>query len=342
MRYKLLGSSGLRVSELALGTMTFGTDWGWGADRDEARRIFTHYAEAGGNFIDTACNYTNGSSEEFVGDFISGARARYVVATKYTLTKDPTDPNAGGNSRKSMVQTLEGSLRRLGTDYVDLFWLHAWDALTPVEEIMRGLDDLVRAGKVLYVGVSDTPAWVISRANMLAELRGWSPFVAVQVPYNLLNRDIEHEIVPMAAALQLTITPWGLLSGGKLTGKYSGGAAASTQRDSETVVTEHERPIIELVMQIAAEIGCTPSQVAVAWVRQQRPAAMLPIIGARTAAQVADNLAVLNVTLSKDQLARLDAASRPTPIFPGEFLAGDTVQNLIFGQSRGRIDSHRA
>src|SRR4051812_48825726 len=219
MRYKLLGRSGLRVSELCLGTMTFGDDWGWGADRDESRRIFDAFADAGGNFVDTANNYTDGTSEQLVGEFTEGARERFVLATKYTLTIDDTDPNAGGNHRKSLVRSLEQSLRRLRTDRVDLLWLHMRDATTPIEEFVRALDDQVRLGKGLYVGISDSPAWVAARANAIAELRGWSPFVALQLPYSVSSREPERELLPMAAELGLTVTPWGVLEAGFLTGR---------------------------------------------------------------------------------------------------------------------------
>ena len=220
MRYKLLGNSGLRVSELCLGTMTFGEDWGWGASKEDSRALFDAYREAGGNFIDTANFYTGGTSERFVGEFIASERDRFVVATKYTLTMRPGDPNASGNHRKNMIQSVEASLRRLGTDYIDLYWLHAWDYLTPVEEVMRGLDDLVRAGKVLYVGVSDTPAWIVSQANTLAALRGWTPFVGLQIEYSLIERTVERELLPMAEAFGLTILAWSPLGSGVLTGKY--------------------------------------------------------------------------------------------------------------------------
>ena len=216
MRYKLLGRSGLRVAEVALGTMTFGETWGWGASREESRRIFDAYVEAGGNFVDTACNYTDGESEELLGEFLGANREQIVVATKYTLTSRRDDPNAGGNHRKNMVQTLESSLRRLRTDYVDLLWLHMWDGLTPVEEVVRALDDLVSSGKVLYVGISDAPAWVVSQAVTLADLRGWSRFIAVQAPYSLGERDVERELLPMARSLDLAFTCWGMLAGGAL------------------------------------------------------------------------------------------------------------------------------
>ncbi|HXR09254.1 MAG TPA: aldo/keto reductase, partial [Candidatus Acidoferrales bacterium] len=219
MNYKLLGKSGLRVSELCLGTMTFGEDWGWGANQDESKAIFDAFAAAGGNFIDTADGYTNGTSEKFVGEFVGSERERFVIATKFSFNSHPGDPNAGGNHRKHMVEALHGSLQRLGTDYVDLYWMHAWDELTPVEEVMRALDDLVRAGKVLYVGISDAPAWWIARANTLAEWRGWTPFIGLQIEYNLIARTPERELLPMAAALGLGVTAWSPLASGWLTGK---------------------------------------------------------------------------------------------------------------------------
>src|SRR5689334_3502547 len=219
MRYRLLGKSGLRVSEICLGTMTFGEDWGWGAGAEDARKIYDAFRKAGGNFIDTANVYTNGSSERFVGEFIKGHREAVVVATKYTNANPGTDPNAAGNQRKSMVQALEASLKRLGTDYIDLYWMHIWDQITPVEEVMRGFDDLVRQGKILYAGVSDAPAWWISQANTIAELRGWTPFVGLQIEYSLLERTVERELLPMAAALGLGVTAWSPLAGGLLTGK---------------------------------------------------------------------------------------------------------------------------
>ena len=208
MRYKLLGKSGLRVSELALGTMTFGEDWGFGASKEESKKIFDAFVEAGGNFIDTAVNYTNGTSEEYLGEFIQGKREQFVIATKYSLTTRPNDPNGGGNHPKNLVQSVEASLRKLKTDYIDVLWLHAWDFMTPVEEVMRGLDDLVRSGKVLYIGVSDTPAWIVSQANTLASLRGWTPFIGLQVEYSLMQRAPERDLLPMAKALDIGVTAW--------------------------------------------------------------------------------------------------------------------------------------
>src|SRR5258708_4363151 len=218
MRFKLLGNSGLRVSELCLGTMTFGEDWGWGSSKEESRQVYDAFIEAGGNFIDTANIYTNGTSERLLGEFIADARARIVLATKYTNSAAVNDANSGGNHRKNMVQALEASLKRLKTDYIDLYWLHIWDSLTPIEETMRAFDDLVRAGKILYAGISDAPAWVVSRANTLAELRGWTPFVGLQIEYSLIERTPERDLLPMARALDIGVTAWSPLAGGVLTG----------------------------------------------------------------------------------------------------------------------------
>src|ERR1044072_2199611 len=228
MRYRLLGNSGLRVSEASLGTMTFGEDWGWGTGKDEARKVYDAFREAGGNFIDTANLYTNGTSESLLGAFMEGHRQSVVLATKYSNAAPGTDPNAAGNQRKNMVQAVEASLKRLRTDYIDLYWVHVWDQLTPVEEVMRGLDDLVRAGKVLYVGISDAPAWWIAQANTLAQLRGWSPFIGLQIEYSLIERTVERELVPMAKALNVGVTAWSPLAGGVLTGKYQNRATGQS------------------------------------------------------------------------------------------------------------------
>src|SRR5512132_3347901 len=238
MKYRLLGNSGLRVSEAALGTMTFGEDWGWGTARDEARKVYDAFREAGGNFIDTANIYTNGTSESFLGEFMEGHRQSIVLATKYTNAMPGTDPNAAGNQRKNMVQSVEASLKRLRTDYIDLYWVHAWDQITPVEEVMRGLDDMVRAGKVLYVGISDAPAWYIAQANTLAQLRGWSPFVGLQIEYSLIERTVERELIPMAKALNIGVTAWSPLSRGVLTGKYHGQGSSEGGRMSSDMVRE--------------------------------------------------------------------------------------------------------
>jgi len=341
MRYKLLGRSGLRVSELGLGTMTFGEEWGWGAAPRESRKIFDAYAEAGGNFIDTANRYTDGTSERLVGEFVAADRHRFVVATKYTLFDREGDPNGAGNHRKNLVRSLEGSLRRLKLDYVDLLWLHAWDFLTPVDEVMRALDDLVRAGKVLYVGISDTPAWIVSQANTLADLRGWSPFAALQIEYSLVERTPERELLPMARALDLAVTPWGILGAGVLTGKYNLGDPPGEGRVRETRAQDPRMlRIAQVVVDVAMEVGCTPTQVAVAWVRS-RPGVVIPILGARTLDQVKDNLGVLQVTLDAEHLARLEEASSVELGFPHDFLERPHIRKLIHGGTRDLIDGHR-
>jgi aryl-alcohol dehydrogenase-like predicted oxidoreductase len=337
MRYTLLGRSGLRVSEVALGTMTFGEAWGWGATEDACRRMFEAFAEAGGNFVDTACNYTDGQSESILGALVGPERERFVVATKYTLTGRRDDPNAGGNHRKNLVQTLEASLRRLRTDYVDLLWLHMWDGMTPVAEVVRALDDLVSSGKVLYVGISDTPAWVVSQAVTLADLRGWSPFVAVQGPYSLADRDVERELLPMARALGLTFTAWGMLEGGALTGKYLAESGDPRRYDGVGAKTN---AIASEVVAVAEELGATPAQVAIAWVRAQ-PWHTIPIVGARSETQLRENLGSLDIDLSPEQLERLRAASDFRAGFPRDFLESEDVRELIFGDTFELIDDPR-
>ncbi len=345
MRYRLLGNSGLRVSEAALGTMTFGEDWGWGAAKEEARQVYDAFRGAGGNFIDTANIYTNGSSESFLGEFMEGHRQNVVLATKYTNAFPGTDPNAAGNQRKNMMQAVEASLRRLRTDYIDLYWVHIWDQITPVEEVMRGLDDLVRAGKILYTGISDAPAWWIAQANTLAHLRGWSPFVGLQIEYSLVERTVEREMVPMAQALNIGVTAWSPLAGGVLTGKYHGQGPAEAGRMSTDMMKgflpdQQEQPridrIVAAVRTVADETGRSMAQVALAWLRH-RPAPVIPIIGARKLSQFEDNLASLNLTLSADQLNTLDEASRVELGFPQKFYTKDMVNAIRFGGLRDRI-----
>lgn len=345
MRYKLLGHSGLRVSELCLGTMTFGEEWGWGASRKESRRIFDAFVARGGNFIDTANRYTEGTSEKYVGEFIAGQRERFVIATKYTLSMRFDDPNGSGNHRKNLVQSLEASLKRLNTDYIDLYWLHAWDYLTPVEEVMRALDDVIRAGKVLYIGISDTPAWVVSVANTLAELRGWSRFVGLQIEYSLIQRTAERELLPMARAFDMAVTPWGINGGGVLSGKYTGDPSADAKADrkrqpSDRRLNQRTLAIAEAVKKIARETGHTPPQVAINWVRQQ-PGLMVPILGARSATQIEDNLGCLDWKLSDEQIRELSAASAIELGFPHDFLTEDPIKRLIYGDTWPLIDNHR-
>jgi aryl-alcohol dehydrogenase-like predicted oxidoreductase len=334
MRYKLLGRSGLRVSELCLGTMTFGNDWGWGAEKPESKRIFDAFVKAGGNFIDTACNYTNGTSERFVGEFVKNDRDHFVIATKYTLTERKSDPNFGGNHRKNMMRSVEGSLERLGTDFIDLLYLHMWDYVTPVEEVMRALDDLVRAGKVLYVGISDTPAWVAAQANTLAELRGWSRFVALQAPFSLADRALERDLIPMAEAHEMSVLAWGVLEGGELTGKYNS-PSGEPKRSEDT--SERIKNLASVLMDVAREIGRTPSQVAVNWVRQ-KSRSIIPILGARSEKHVLDNLGCLEFELTCAQIERLNESSPIDLGFPHSFLASDHVRGLIFGETFASIE----
>jgi len=319
MRYRTLGTSGLRVSELILGAMTFGEQGGVGAPIEECRKIVDAYAEAGGNTIDTAINYRGGASEEILGRLLAGRRESFVLGTKYTVSRDPADPNAAGNARKNLRASLETSLRRLRTDHLDVYWVHMWDPATPIEETMRALDDAVRAGKILYVGISDAPAWVVARANTLAEWRGWSPVIGLQVPYSLVQRDAERELLPMAEALGLGVTAWSPLGGGLLSGKYTvDGDAGSTRLDRATI-DERSHAIVRAVLAVATETGATPAQVALAWTRS-RSRAVFPILGARTLEQLRDNLGAAAVRLSEDQCARLEAATGFEPGFPTDFI----------------------
>ncbi|HEY3557186.1 MAG TPA: aldo/keto reductase [Kribbella sp.] len=321
MRYTTFGRTGLRVSELVLGAMTFGEQGGVGAPLEECRRIVDAYADAGGNVVDTAINYRGGASEEILGELLAGRRDRFVLATKYTVTRDAADPNGGGNHRKNLRLSLETSLRRLRTDHVDVYWVHIWDRHTPIEETMRALDDAVSAGKVLYVGVSDAPAWVVSRANTLAEWRGWTPFAGLQVPYSLINRDAERELLPMATAYGLSVTAWSPLGGGVLSGKY-GTAQPERARLQRDTITDRELAVAQVVQEVAAELGATPAQVALAWVR--RRAGVLPMLGARSVDQLQDNLGCLDVTLPDEAATRLEAATNFTLGFPTDFITQTT------------------
>jgi len=339
--YRLLGRSGLRVSPLALGTATFGTEWGWGAEEDDARKLFDTYVERGGNFIDTAATYTGGTAERMVGAFARDRRESLVLATKYTTSRRPGDPNSGGAHRKNLFASVETSLRRLETDYIDVLFLHVWDFTTPVEEILRGLDDLVRQGKVLYVAMSNAPAWEISRMQAIADLRGWSPLVALQVEYSLINRGADRDLIPMARAMGLGVTPFSALGGGVLTGKYSRAdlapaeaAPGESNRKSFNaalgMVTERTLAIADAVREIAAAVGHTPAQVALAWTLQN-PAVTAPVIGARTPEQLVANLGALDVDLTADQLARLDEISAIDLGYPHDVLAGDHLRTVTTG-----------
>ncbi|MFH2054675.1 MAG: aldo/keto reductase [bacterium] len=340
MRYKLLGRSGLRVAELCLGTMTFGSEWGWGSDKSESRRVFDMYLDQGGNFIDTANRYTEGTSEKFVGEFIADKREQIVLATKFTLKMRNGDPNAAGNHRKNMVQSLEASLKRLNTDYVDLYWLHAWDFTCGVDEVMRALDDMVRAGKVLYLGISDTPAWIVSQANMLADLRGWAPFVGLQIEYSLIERAVERELLPMARSLDLGVTPWGILGGGMLTGKYANAGDEPKRMQSDSPrLSEHNQAIAAEVGRVASELERSSSQVAINWLRRQA-GTIIPILGARTREQLADNLGCLDFSLSDEQVERLSRISNLELGFPHDFTTKEPIRDIMYAGTYDQLDNH--
>jgi aryl-alcohol dehydrogenase-like predicted oxidoreductase len=328
MRYRLFGPSGLRVSELFLGAMTFGEQGGVGAPPEECRRILDAYADAGGNVIDTAINYRGGASEEILGALLAGRRDRFVLSTKYTVTRDPGDPNAAGGHRKNLRLSLETSLRRLRTDYIDIYWVHMWDRHTPAEETLRALDDQVHAGKILYLGISDAPAWLISRANTLADWRGWTPFAGLQAPYSLLRRDIEAELLPMAEALGMAVAAWSPLADGILSGKFTQGSTRGDTRVDPAALTEHQHAVASVVAEVASGLGVTPAQVAIAWTRS-RSSAVIPVIGARRLEQLIDNLGAASLELPADAIARLDSATPVDHGFPSAFIRDNTP--WVFG-----------
>jgi aryl-alcohol dehydrogenase-like predicted oxidoreductase len=332
MRYRTFGGTGLRVSELFLGAMTFGEQGGVGAPIEECRSILDAYADAGGNVIDTAINYRGGASEEILGELLAGRRDRFVLGSKYTVTRDRDDPNAAGNHRKNLRLSLETSLRRLRTDYLDIYWVHMWDRLTPVEETMAALNDQVKAGRVLSIGISDTPAWVIARANTLAQWRGWAPLAGLQVPYSLLQRDIERELLPMAESFGLTVAAWSPLAGGILSGKFTrpGGPEPGT-RINPASLTAQQRQIAESVQEVASDLSVTPSQVALAWTRLRSPA-VHPIVGARRVGQLLDNLGSLQVELPADAVQRLEAATGFDVGFPSAFI--NEASGWVFGAAQ--------
>lgn len=341
MRYKILGHSGLRVSELCLGTMTFGSDDPWCADAAESKAMFNAYVEAGGNFIDTADIYTGGESERLVGQFVAGEREKFVVATKYSNAfPGNNDANAGGNQRKNFMQSLDASLKRMQLDYIDLYWVHNWEYITPVEEIMRAIDDAVSAGKILYAGFSDAPAWITARGNTLAERYGWSKFIALQLEYSLTERGIEREHMPMCRQLDIGITAWSPLASGILSGKYTRNKEDGKRLDTIAFheLDERKLAIARAVDQVADELGVSSARVALAWVRQR---GTIPIIGARTLAQLQDNLASLDLTLGETHLDSLDSASAIEPGHPYDFLDKELVRLLAFGGMADLIDNHR-
>jgi aryl-alcohol dehydrogenase-like predicted oxidoreductase len=326
--YVTLGRSGLRVSPFCLGAMTFGEDWGFGSPVPESEAIMARYFERGGNFVDTANGYTGGHSERIIGNFIAHDRARrdeIVIATKFFSNLSRRNPNGGGAGRKAVVAACEQSLRRLRTDYIDLYWLHNWDKHTPIDETMAALHDLVRAGKVRYLGVSDTPAWKCAEAQTIARFRGWTPLIALQIEYSLIERTVEGELVPMALELELGVTPWSPIAGGVLSGKFRREDAATATSDRGTRalsrLTERTFTILDEVKRVATALGTTPAAVALAWV-QSRAGVVSTIIGARRLDQLDANLAALDLRLAPEQVAALDAVSAPTLNFPANFLGG--------------------
>lgn len=343
MKYKLFGKSGLRVSEFCLGTMTFGEEWGYGANKEESRNMFNAFLEAGGIFFDTANRYTEGTSETFLGEFVreSGRRNELVIATKYTLATQFGKINDSGNHRKNLVQSLEGSLKRLGLDYVDILYIHAWDFTTRIEEVLRALDDAVRAGKVLYIAISDTPAWVISRADAISELRGWNSFAGIQVEYSLITRDAERELLPMAQELDLAVTAWAPLAGGALTGKYLiTNNSPKRLKEGSKRINERALNIAAEVVQIAKELNCSPGNVALRWVMQQK-GILIPVAGARNTAQLKENLKCFEIQLNNEHINRLNKVSKIELGFPHDFLNTDGVKQVTFGGMIDKIDNHR-
>ena len=336
MRYKLLGNSGLRVSELSLGTMTFGKEWGWGSDYEESKKVFDAYVNAGGNFIDTANLYTEGTSEKLVGEFNSSDGDHFVLATTYTLWDRMHDVSFSGNKPKNLFRSVEASLGRLNTDYIDLLWLHAWDFTTPVEEVMRSLDDLVRQGIVHYIGISDTPAWIVSQANTLASLKSWTSFIGLQIEYSLIERTPERDLLPMAKALNIGVTPWAPLGGGLLSGKYLGKETGRLDKENPRR-SKKNLAIAKAVVEVADELGVRPGQVAINWCRQQNQQ-VIPIVGASKASQLKENLGCLDFKIPEEQMNKLNEVSAINLGLPHEFLKSEMVKNVTFGGTIGDFD----
>ncbi|ACY14001.1 aldo/keto reductase [Haliangium ochraceum] len=348
LRYLPLGRTGLRVSEICLGTMDFGDTqgfWGAGANEATSRAVLDAFVERGGNFIDTANRYHDGQTEEILGRWLSGRRDQIVLATKYSLTTNGDDPNAGGNHRKNLRRALQGSLERLQTDYVDVLWVHAWDELTPLDETMRALDDVVASGMVHYVGISDAPAWVVSASNVLAELRGWTPYVGLQIEHSLIERTVERALTPMAEYFDMSVLAWAPLGGGVLTGKYTrGSGVADSRRQADNArrgrTADRNLEIARAVDAVADELGASSAQVATAWVMSRR--ATIPLVGARTVAQIQDTLGAAEIALSDEQLSRLDEVSRVPLGFPLGFLQSESIRTAHYGAVKERVLGRKA
>lgn len=343
LRYKLFGKhTGLRVSEFVLGTANFGTAWGHGTAPDEARRIIDTYADAGGNFLDSSNGYQDGQSEEFLGELLTGRRDEFVLSTKYAVkTNAASGILVTGNSRQAMVSSVEASLKRLKTDRIDLYWVHVSDGVTPLEEIVRGFDDLTRAGKILYAGLSNFPAWRVARAATIAELRGAVPIAGIQVEHSLVQRATEQELIPAAQALGLGVVAFSPLGGGVLTGKYRAGKAQDRRDEAwagagfQPENSPQRTAVLDTLIALADEAGVTPGEIAIAWVAAK---GSLPIIGPRTLAQLEANLAAANVTLSVEQIIRLDEVSAIPSVYPHTVLNERRIQDLITGNMIDRID----
>ncbi|QEM12179.1 aldo/keto reductase [Mucilaginibacter rubeus] len=337
MNYKLLGRSGLKVSELCLGAMGFGTEGGWGAEKEASFAIMDAFAEAGGNFFDTANVYKLGTSEKIIGEYLGNHdRDYFVLATKYTLKDNITNPNASGNNRKNMMRSVEESLKRLKTDFIDVLYLHIWDNITPIDEVLRGLDDLIKQGKVTYAAISDTPAWVVSKGNTLAELMGWSQFIALQVEYSLLARTAERELIPMAKHYGMTVTPWAPLAGGALTGKYLRGEQGRVKAESNRR-NNRAQTITEAVVDIATELGVSESHVALQWM-MDRDFSCIPIVGATKIDQLNDNLRAVDTKLSPEHFKKLNEVSAIELGFPGDFFNEDAVKMNSFGGFYDKVE----
>ena len=337
MKYKLFGRTGLKVSELCLGTMGFGTENGWGADKQTSFEIMDAFANAGGNFIDTANVYKLGTSEKIIGEYIGNQdRDYWVIATKYSLKDNETNPNASGNNRKNMMRSVEESLKRLQTEFIDVLYLHIWDDLTPIDEILRGLDDLIRQGKVNYAAISDTPAWMVSKGNTMAEILGWSQFAGLQVEYSLLQRSPERDLIPMAKHYGMTLTPWAPLAGGALTGKYLKGDTGRIKETSNRR-SENSIRITKEVMAIAEKYNVPASHVALKWTMQQ-PLSVIPIVGATKINQLQENIKSTDLILSDVDINCLDEVSKIDLGFPGEFFKEEGVRLNNYGGFYDRIE----
>ncbi|HEY1871716.1 MAG TPA: aldo/keto reductase [Chitinophagaceae bacterium] len=337
MKYKLLGRSGLKVSELCLGTMGFGTEGGWGADKEMSFKILERFAGAGGNFLDTANIYKLGTSEKIIGEFMNSRdRDYFVIATKYILLDNRINPNASGNNRKNMMRSVEQSLKRLQTDFIDILYLHIWDDLTPIDEVLRGMDDLIRQGKVNYAAISNTPAWIAAKGNTLAELMGWSQFIALQVEYSLLQRTPERELIPMAKHFGMTVTPWAPLAGGALTGKYLRGDRGRIKEDSQRL-NENSMQITKEVISIGEKLGVEAAHVALKWTMQQ-PLSVIPIVGATKVGQLEQNLKAIDVIIPAEDMNHLDAISTIDLGFPMKFFKEEAVQINTYGGFYDKIE----